>query len=1196
MNTNSRKSLAARIATLTAVLTCLCTLALPANVAGAQVGSGTITGTVQDSTGALIPGATIVLKDATNQTTRTQTSNGAGFFSFVNLAASKYQATITAKGFNTVVRNNIVLHIGDQLNLPGLALTVNGNSTTVTVTTDNEISPTTSGEQSYTLSSEQIQKLNIEGRSAIELLGLVPGAANAGNFNSSSYQSQTEGFEQNTSAFSVNGNRFDQVQIVSDGAPVTDVNTAGASAVTPNVDMIAESKIQTSAYASDQPNGPIVVQTETKAGGKDFHGEAYFTVRNHALNDTDWRVKHLGLPKSQDSYYYPGFNIGGPILIPGTGFNKSRQKLFFFFGFEYADQHVQDPTLDIREAIVPTAAERMGDFTDSAYLAELGGLNYYQGVAPCSSAAASYDSADYCTSPTSQTISPTAIDPAGKILLNLLPMPNADPAALGGYNYVSSYVLSQPRNQETARIDYDINARNHLSARYNHEGETVPYPYGLYNTFTLTPYPADQSTQNHSNSTTARLSTNITSSLTNELTGTVTRLILGTQIGNESAVSRTALNYPYANLYSTANDLVPNVAFSQSAQAGSLYIKGGEYPPFSTGEQTLVIGDNVSKVLRSHLIKAGVYYERDSFNNRTAGQDNGSVTTSYYNEGSTISAGYVPSTGNPFADLLVGAINSYSQSSANIMAHMLLHRFDFYAEDTWQAGRKLTVNYGVRVDHIGRWYDTLGRDVIFDPALAVPTPAGSGGNSTGLISHASNPSLVTLSGTPSLGFQFAASGGFAYDFFGNGKSIFRGGVGTNYYTDPGNNAFSATQAPPNVNFTTIYAATSLSQVSTLSTSSLYPTVYGIASQHDTKLPVTYSYNLAYVQQLPGSINFQLAYTGNASRNLVGYTSQNVVPEGCELPGGPGQAIGYAPGTYNDQLCRPYSNLEALSTEVHNLNSYFNSLQATASRQKGFFNYWLTYTYGKTMAYNCEDPFDERRCYNPAPFDQSQAVNLSYLIKLPSVSKKHLGNHKVVNGILDGWEISGIESFASGSPIEVSANPQGLEYDGFHNRTINFYGISDAANNYNGGPSFDPRVILGTPDEAAAPTLTCDPRKGLKSGQYFNPSCFQAPVAGTSSTSPAIGDYHIPYIHGPRFENNEIGIFKTFQFKGAQHLEVRAQGFNFTNHPLYSFIQYDPNLYLEYDNYGAAPTTANAPGTAETKLGARVIQFATKYYF
>jgi hypothetical protein len=1156
-----------------------------AGVAGAQVGSATITGSVLDASGAAVPNAQVTLTDVANETKRTQVTSKDGFFSFVNLAASTYQATVTANGFSMTTRKGIALHIGDQVHLNGLTLKVASDTTSVTVTADTEIAPTSTGEQSYTLTATQIEKLNIQGRSAIELLGLVPGAANTGNFNSNSYQAPVEGFNQNTSAYSVNGNRFDQVQIVSDGAPVTDVQTAGASAVTPNVDMVQESKIQTAAYASDQPNGPIVVQTETKSGGHDFHGEGYLIARNHALNDTDWRVKNLGLSKPQDSFYYFGGNIGGPVLIPGTGFNRNRDKLFFFFGFEKAIQNVQDPLLNVREAIVPTAAERTGDFTDTTYLSKLGALNYYQGVQPCTNGY----STTYCSKP--GVISPSAIDPAGSILLNLLPTPNVDPTTHGGYNYVSSYVLPEPRHQETLRMDYNITQKNHLSARYNYEGENVPFPYGLYNNFTLTPYPAQEVSANHSNSITSRLSTTFNSTLTNEATFTLTRLILGTEINNTQAVSRTALHYPYANLYSTGSDVVPNVSFSQSAQAGSLYLKGGDNPPYNTNEQTLVAGDQVSKVLRNHLIKVGVYYERDSFNKRTTGQDNGSVTTSYYN---------YDATGNPFADLLVGRVNSYSQSSANFMANMLLPRVDFFAEDLWQAKPRLTLNYGVRVDHIQRWYDTAGHDVIFDPTKY--NASGAVGNTSGLVDHAVDPT-VSLSGAPSLGFQVAFSGGFAYDALGNGKTIVRGGFGTNYYSDPGQNAYSAVQAPPNEQFTSLYGDYTLAQVSTLSTTGQYPTVYGIADQHDTKTPVTYSYNFAVAQVMPGAVRFEMAYTGNMSKSLVGYTSQNVVPEGCELYGGTGfpgsgtpvYAPSYAPGTYNDQLCRPYKNLEALSTETHNLTSNFNSLQVTASRQKGFVNFWASYTYGKTMAYNCEDPFNERRCYNPAPFDQSHNLSVSYLIKLPSVSAKYLGNHKVVNGVLDGWEISGIEQVASGSPIETAAAPNGLEYDGIHNRTVNFYGVSDAVNNYNGGPNFDSRVVLGTPDEAAAPTIVCDPRSGLKKGQFFNPSCFQAPQLGTSSTSPALGTYHLPYIHGPHFQNDELGLFKTFQVRDKQKLELRAQAFNWLNHPSYAFIQYDSGLYLQYDSYGGLPVNSSA-GTAAQKLGARSIQLSAKYYF
>ena len=1145
--------------------------------ARAQVGSATLTGTVLDPSGASISTARIDLQDTANQTTQSAQTNAAGFFTFSSLAAGTYQATITAPGFNTIKRSKIAVHIGDQINLANLRLTIAADASSITVTTDEQIAPITSGEQSYTLSAKQIEKLNIQGRSAIELLELVPGAANAGNFNSSSYQAPVAGFTQNTSAFSVNGNRFDQVQIVSDGATVTDVQTSGASAVTPNVDMIQESKIQTAAYSSEQPNGPIVVQTETKSGGRKFHGEAYLTLRNHALDTTDARVKHLGLAKPNDSFYYPGGNLGGPIIIPGTRFNKNRDKLFFFFGFEKSIQNVQDPLLDIRQAIVPTAAERTGDFTNAAYLKQVGVADYYQGVTPCTNGFSN----SFCSAP--GVINPTMIDPGGKILLNLLPLPNHTPDPVTGTNYVSSYVLSQPRDQETARVDYDVSKRNHITTRYNHEAETVPYPYGAYNTFSLSPYPALTTLLDHSHSLTGRLATTLPRTFNNELTATVTRLTLGEQFSNTNAVSRTATNYPYANLYSTGSDLLPNVSFSQSPHAASLYLRGGDFPAYDTTEQTIVTGDQLSKVLRNHLIKGGIYYERDSFNKRTTGQDNGSVTTSYYQPAS--------STGNPFADLLVGAINSYGQSSANFQAQMLLHRTDFFLQDLWQVRPRLTVNYGIRVNHIGRWYDRNGRNVVFVPSLY--NPSGPVGNSSGLTNHALTPS-VSLSGSLAPGFKAAPSAGFAYDFFGTGKTVIRGGFGTNFYTDPGQNAYSSVQAPPNEQFTQIYnGVTSLKGTSALTTAGLLPTVYGIASQTDSRIPYTLSYNLAVAQQLPSHINLQVAYTGNSSRNLSGYTAQNLVPEGCELPGGKGVAVGYAPGTYNDSLCRPYANLQALSTVTHNLSSYYNSLQVSASKQTGFVNFWLTYTYGKTMAYNCEDPFNERRCYNPVPFDQSHAVNLSYLINLGSPSKKHLGDHKLVNGILDGWEISGIEQLASGSPILFSANPQGNEYDGFHNRTINFYGVSSMANNYS-SPNFDPRVILGTPDEAAVPTVTCDPRKGLKAGQFFNAACFAAPQLG-SAAGPSIGTYHMPYIHGPHFQNDEIGIFKTFSFKDSQRLEIRSQAFNYLNHPVYGFVQYDSSLYLNYDLYGGQNLNTSA-GSPAQKLGSRTIQFSTKYYF
>ncbi len=1141
----------------------------------AQVGTATVSGTVQDATGAVVPGATVTLTDVETQTRRTSKSDGSGFFSFPNLPAKTYTVSFHMQGFSDLVRKNIVVHIGDQVSVPGVKMQVASASATVTVEAESDsLQPTTSGESSYTLSSKQIQNLNIEGRSALELLSLVPGAANSGNFGSNSYSGQTSGFGQSGSAFSVNGNRFDLTQIVSDGATVTDVNTAGGAAVTPNVDMIAEAKVETAAFLPENPNGPIVVNTETKSGGSSFHGELYASARNAALNDTDWRVKNLGLPKPSDAYYYPGGNIGGPVIIPHTGFNKNRDKLFFFAGFEKALQYVQDPLLDIREAVTPTAAMRTGDFSNTAYLAAISGPAYYASVTPCSSPGAN---TSLCLGTTGH-LAPNAIDPNGQVLINALPLPNADPTKTGGYNLITSAQTFQPRDQESLKVDYNVSSKNHLSVRYNHEAESVPFPFGYYNNFTPNAFPAGQYGHNTSQSVVGNLSTAITPSLTNQVIASYTQLGFKTYLHNERAVSRSALGYTAPDLYNNNSDILPNVQ-PQYGQANyaSLYLIGGSYPTADHPQQTWVVNESLSKVLKAHTLKAGFYFAQQQFSQLTPGQDNSSIQTGEY--------GYSYNTGNAFADLLAGQILGYQESSKNFVGNMMEKRFDFFVQDQWKIVPRFTLNYGARVNHIGAWYETSGRIVVFNPALY--NANGSFDQAPGLVTHATNPATSISGGIP-LSFQVAPDIGFAYDVLGNGNTIVRGGFGANYYADPGSNAFSTIQAPPNETFTSYYPSSPIgfSQIPSVQTYAPLG-LYGIGNRNDNHLPVTHSYTLAVDQSFGHGISTELGYSGNGSKYLTGFRNTNAVPEGCA-----GEYPGYTPGTYNDQQCRPYGLLSGLSTEVHNLSSFYNALQASASKKTGVVNFWVTYTYSKAMAYNCENPFNERRCYAPAPFDRSHNLNISYLINLPSVSAKHLGNHAALNAVLDGWQFTGIESFASGNPLSftaaASANGNtGNEYDGLHNRTINFYSVGSA--------NFDNRVTVGTPDEQAVPTVVCDPRANLKAHQYFNANCFVSPVLG-SPGHPSIGSYEIPYIHGPRSETDDIGLYKAFKFHGQRSVQVRAQAFNVFNHPLDTFVQYDPALYLHYANYGSTPQNPTQAGFAGTKLGARTIQLEGKLFF
>lgn len=1114
----------------------------------AQSNDATMTGTVTDATGAVIPGATVLVIDQASGTSRKASSDSSGFFSLVGIPVATYDVQVSAPGFNSLLRKGVPIHIHDQVELKGIALSVASATASVVVTAEGSaLTPTTSGEVSYTITDAQIHNMNLQGRSAIELLGLIPGSGNTGNFNGT-YSGASAGFTQNASAFTVNGNRFDQVDVVSDGASVSDLNTAGAASVTPNIDMIAELKVQSAAYSAAEPYGPIVVSTETKSGGRTIHGLAEITVRQHALNASDWQQKANGLPAPKTSLFYPAFQIGGPVAIPRA--QSFKDKLFYFAATEISQQHVD---LMPRSSVVPTAAMRTGDFSDSAYLTALSGpsnnwLNWMVGANPC-------NKNESLCSDWHGILKQSVVDPGGQILMSALPLPNVDPATHGGFNLISDYTVSEPRNQEILKLDYAASENVHASLRFNHENESVPSPYGPWNMWNQTPYPAAQTQKNASNSVNMTLTNVLSPTLTNQASLGYTRFTLHTVIGNSAAVSRAALNYPYGNLFQTSNDYLPNVSFEKNL--GNMYIAGGETPPYLGAQNNYTFSEGLTKLKSVHLIRFGFFWQFARFNNRTTGNDNGSIDTQ----------NYTSVTGNDWADLLLGYTSNYSQSSSNIEAAMQSNRFDLYAEDAWKINPHLTVNYGVRADHIGWWYDRGGHIAIFNPAAYVATSKYT--DYTGLESHRTTPS-VPLSGSKPLGFQWAPSVGFAYDPFGGGKTVVRGGFGTNYYTDPGINAYSAIMAPPNFSVVNLWAGSSpytLSGLSQLDISTTLPTVWGTADPKDHHAPVTYSWNMAISHLFWGDNKIEANYVGNSSHNLVGYGIMNAVPEGSE------QGPWY--GTYYDQLYRPYANYGDISIHRHNLNSNYNAFQLTVTRQKGWLNYWGSYTFGKTLAYNAEDAFNMKRWYGPAPFDRTQILSFSYYLNLPSVSKNHLGNHKLGNSILDGWHVSGIFQGMSGGPI---GNNFGSEYS-LNQNTI---GLWSSQGNY---ASF----ATGTPDEVAVPKLTCDPRKGLGRDQYFNPKCFAGPTYLSNGT------YRLPYIHGPAYINDSTGLFKTFKVTEKRTLEFRAEAFDLFNHPWNWFKAYDPNMYMGFDGSGNMIST-NPAGTIDNKTGHREISLAAKFSF
>ena len=190
--------------------------------------------------------------------------------------------------------------------------------------------------------------------------------------------------------------------------------------------MVEEFKVLQANFGAENAKGPTTVNVVSKAGGRDFRGTAYLYARNFRWNSNEWFLNKVDNAepgpqnKPENKFFFPGFNIGGPLLIPGTDFNKSRDKLFFFFGYEYYKQDLDTGTL---RSWVPTQAMRNGDFSDAAYLAALG------------------DGGSQPFASNGGLVPANEIDPNGRVLLNLLPLPNISPAQANGYNYVQNVPL-----------------------------------------------------------------------------------------------------------------------------------------------------------------------------------------------------------------------------------------------------------------------------------------------------------------------------------------------------------------------------------------------------------------------------------------------------------------------------------------------------------------------------------------------------------------------------------------------------------------------------------------------------------------------------------------------------------------------------------------------------------------------------------
>jgi len=742
----------------------------------AQETTGSVSGAVQDATGAIIPRATVVLTNVQNKTERKTISNGSGNFTIASVTSgARYQLTISMAGFKTWRSQPFDLLPGDRPNFTDIKLQIGEVSSQVTVeaTASQAVKPLDTPERSDVITSKDLETLAIVGRDAEELIETLPGFAliSPGVNNTTSTNTAAVGLNNNISGgYSGNGLGPTGLASILDSVSLTDIQTNSGTVQTMNSDMIQNVKISTANFSAVSAKGPAIFNATTKSGTSSYHGEAYLYARHTALNANDWYNNYLQQTRQDGRYFYPGGNFGGPLWIPHTRFDRHNNKLFFFFGFEVLNQRYSPETLG---SWVPTMAERTGDFSVSNLNAQLCGARPDGLVNPNSIKTMCY-AENYLANGT-EVVNGNVMAQAnagGKALVNWLPLPNANPFVnFSGYNYIQPVVQSQNGDMLHTSIDFAINDNNKLRATYGRQTNITEQPVALgYVPSASALYPGAVTTGDISNIVSATYTHVFGASVTNEFNAALSLISDPGNLGNPAAVDRFTINgyncndpvkraagtcgssgngnFNYLGDYKQAGDYsVPALAdYNGNLGYPNMQMPGGFYSNRVHMKKTVPdVQDSVTWVKGPHTFEFGIYYEKGILNGIAdtgafpQGEYSFNPGNSGYQYNSQVGAvsRYAPcvnpqSTGtsrtsgasdigaciNPIAMMYMGTPDSFQQTNFTPIVDMQYTTLSGYVNDQWKLLHRVTLVVGARIEHLGPWTDRHGNGLAtFSPAL-----------------------------------------------------------------------------------------------------------------------------------------------------------------------------------------------------------------------------------------------------------------------------------------------------------------------------------------------------------------------------------------------------------------------------------------------------------------------------------------------
>jgi hypothetical protein len=1098
--------------------------------------TGSISGTVTDVTGSAVPGAKVTVTAPATGASRSSTTNDSGEYTVPLLGVSDYTVQVELAGFQTAKTEGIRLQTDEHRELD-FKLTPASVQSTVEVNATAVAIQTADATLGQVITTQQVADLPLNGRDFVQLATLTPGTAQETNPNSFfNGGPSSEASARGSYSLSVGGSRADSTDWLLDGNDNNEL-TSGAISILSSIDSIQEFKVLTYNYSAEwgTRGGPTVLVT-TKSGSNQFHGTLFEFLRN---TDLDAR-SFFATSTEKFNLNQFGASIGGPI---------KKDKTFFFVDYEEKYQRHGIPYT----GVMPTVAERNGDFTDNAF----GQPNSLQLTNPTSTTGADL----MCDSsgnplPTAANGSQSAgtpcnkipaslINPIGQKLINLYPLPNANNAALG-YNYVNEPVRKLDEGKFDIRLDQNISASDSLFARFSYDQATSYVPGGAPGFAEQGAFASNQSIANHARNAAISETHLFSSSTVNQLSFGFNRIFDYITSQGTGSFEGNALGIPNADLGGNSSGLTSVEVLGQYWSLGD---RG--FTPFVGGTNVWTFGDSLDLVRGSHDIRIGGSIRGNQLNTVAVGFPNGFwVVTGQY-------------TGDPAADLLTGstavALHDQEFDGGNTGRRWKLYRP--FIEDNWRVSKSLTLNLGLAWAMVTPISEVANRQADFDPATSQFLVAGqNAGPSAGI-------KMDWTALEPRLGA--------AWKPFGS-NTVFRGGYGLFHDSSWNQGAQGLWQNPPYY-AESFAGGANMSQGFQVYSSPPTPANFeGTIWSQDTnfKQGRIQQFNFNVEQEIPGHIVLTAGYAGARSSHLL--ESGNNINVGS--PGACGVVSGYTLGCGPDgaAFTSPYAAtfpFSTISSIFDNGRAHYNSLQIKAETKSARYGIYalIGYTYSRSYDTGLSDNLGSviGATYFPLPGYQSldwglSQINLnqnftaSIIYDLPFGKGRKWGSNwnGVANSIAGGWEVTLIEKATSGFPIFVidSNNTSGV---GFLNAN---------------GQAF------------IRPNQTCNPVLSNPTlAEWFNPACFSQPATGE------LGNANRTPLSGPDFVNTDFSVIKHFALpREGMRLDFRTEFFNLFNHPQFGAPGGNGSgADFNSPTFAVINYTVNNP---------RVIQFALKLGF